>query len=910
MKKILKIVGVFVLAVVVLLIAAPFLLKDQIAQVIKDKLNNSLNAQVDFAEVDLSLFSAFPDASLNLKKLQVINKEPFVGDTLFYSDAIKLSLPVMDLFNEVGEPIEVHELTIDDAIARLKVNATGAANWDIAVRDSAFAKAETTQTPQENTGFVFDLNHYEINNSSFSYIDEESKNVLLMNELNHEGTGDFSLNESTLQTITNAKVTYELDGIKYINDQDVSLVADVLMNLDDQRYTFKENEAKVNDLPLELDGFVDLEENSTLVDLTFKTPSSDFKNFFALIPQEYRSNLEGITTTGDFIVNGTINGEVTDELIPKMDIKVSSQNASFKYPDLPQTIRNINFNAALLNTTGKVEDTYLSVPSATFNLAGETVSAKALVTRLTENMKVDLEARGIIDLLKLQQAIPFPDNTSFNGILDLDIATVFDMESVENERYANIQTKGLAKLRDFTYQGDAFNQSFDVSTAVINMNNSRVKLESFNARTGNTDLNASGTINNLIGFLFEDQKLKGNFKVSSDQFDTSDFMSTTTGSKEETITTENQSVATTNNEAIKIPDFLDAQLDFNANRVIYDNITLNDVSGIAMVRDETLFLNDLKTKVFNGTIGLDGTVSTKGATPKFKMALNMNELDIAQSFQGFEMFQKLVPLINAFKGKLNTDLEIQGDLSNDLTPVLTTIAGDAFAQLLTDDVDTSQNKLLNLLDNKLGFIDVNDLNLRDITTKLKLNNGAVEIAPFDFNIKDIKVVASGKHSLSNSMDYTLNLEVPAKYFGKEGASLLSKLESKEIDKITVPVPVKLGGSISSPSVDLNLDLAVKNLTNQIIEIQKQKLKDKGEEAANNAINDILQGNNPLDNIKDVIKGDKGQVKDSTQTTSPVSSTADSLKQNTKDKVKETAGNLIKDLFGRNKKKPVDTTKAK
>ncbi|MEE2800816.1 MAG: AsmA family protein, partial [Bacteroidota bacterium] len=123
-------------------------------------------------------------------------------------------------------------------------------------------------------------------------------------------------------------------------------------------------------------------------------------------------------------------------------------------------------------------------------------------------------------------------------------------------------------------------------------------------------------------------------------------------------------------------------------------------------------------------------------------------------------------------------------------------------------------------------------------------------------------------------------------------------------------PVKLGGSISSPSVDLNLDLAVENLTNQIIEIQKQKLKDKGEEAANNAINDILQGNNPLDNIKDIIKGDKGQVKDSTQTTSPVSTTTDSLKQNTKDKVKETAGNLIKDLFGRNKKKPVDTTKAK
>lgn len=83
MKKFLKILGVFLLAVVVLVAAAPFLFKDQIATIIKNKLNGALDAQVEFADVDLSLFRAFPDARLQIDGLSIINKAPFEGDTLF-----------------------------------------------------------------------------------------------------------------------------------------------------------------------------------------------------------------------------------------------------------------------------------------------------------------------------------------------------------------------------------------------------------------------------------------------------------------------------------------------------------------------------------------------------------------------------------------------------------------------------------------------------------------------------------------------------------------------------------------------------------------------------------------------------------------------------------------------------------
>jgi hypothetical protein len=906
MKKIFKILGITLLAVIIVIVAAPFFFKDQIAQIIKDKLNAAMEAQIDFAEVDLSLFRSFPAAQLRIEGFSIINKAPFAGDTLFYGKEVKLDLPIGDLFNDASEPIHINELMVNQAVARFTVDENGNSSWDIG-KETASAKANDPQDTEQDTGFSFDLKHYEITDSELTYEDRSTPNKLVLTKLNHSGNGDFSLGKSTLATNTEALVFYGLDGMEYLSGQQVKLDAAILMDLDNQKYTFQENKGFVNDLELKMNGFVQLEELYTMVDLSFDTPSSDFKNFFAVIPETYRKNLDGITTTGDFTVNGIIKGEVDDTRIPKMDIKISSKNASFKYPDLPKTVTNINIDAQLKNDTGNVEDTYFNVAQTSFNIGSDRISGNAMIKNLTTNMDIDLNAKGNLDFHNLAQAFPLPEGMNLDGKLALDMAAKFDMESIEKEQYERINTRGSASLTNFRYEGEALIKPLVINKASIDMTTSRILLKDFEAQTGNTDLNAKGTINNLIGFLLQDQDLKGTFTLKSNTLDAADFMTAVevAPAKKANQTTQTSTSATTE-DAIKIPAFLDANLDFQANRVLYDGLELKNVSGVALIRDETLTLNNTTTDIFDGNIAVNGSVSTNGTTPVFNMALDMKNLDIAKSFEGFDMFKSFVPIISVLQGRINTDIALTGSLDKQLSPILSTLAGDAIAQLLTKEVNAANNPLLGKLDQKLSFIDLNKFDISDITTKLNFKNGAVQVAPFDFNIKGIKATASGKHSLTNEMDYTLSLDVPAKYFGKEGASLLSKLEEKEVESISVPVPVKFSGSFLSPKIDLNLDLAVKNLTNQIIEIQKAKLKDKGKEALGGAIGDLINGKNPLNGIKDVIGGN-GKPKDSTSVIKPGDST-NAVKP--KDPIKEAASNAIKDLFGRKKKKVADTTKTK
>ena len=67
MKKLLKISGITIAAIIVLLMVLPLALKGKVETIIKEEGNKMLNAQFDFESLDISLLSQFPQASVTLE---------------------------------------------------------------------------------------------------------------------------------------------------------------------------------------------------------------------------------------------------------------------------------------------------------------------------------------------------------------------------------------------------------------------------------------------------------------------------------------------------------------------------------------------------------------------------------------------------------------------------------------------------------------------------------------------------------------------------------------------------------------------------------------------------------------------------------------------------------------------------
>ncbi|MGB8705068.1 MAG: AsmA family protein, partial [Gillisia sp.] len=465
MKKVFKIIGIVLLIIVVLLIAGPFIFEAQLKDMVKKAINNNVNAQVEFSDLNLSFFRSFPQATLVLDDVSVMNNAPFTGDTLALSKEILLEMSIKELFKGSDKPKKIDKLQLNDAYVNILVDSLGRNNYDIALKDSTATATDSTANP-----FKLDLKHYEINNSKIKYTDRQNQVTLLLQDLNHSGTGDFSLDQSKLDTHTTTLISLDYGGTNYLNKNKLSLDAILQMDLNKQRYTFLENTATINQLPLTFDGYVQLNDANTQMDISFKTPSSSFKNFLQVIPETYAKNVENVDTQGNFVVNGRINGVVDDLHIPKMDVKITSSNASFKYPDLPKSVQDINIDMQVLNTTGLAEDTYVDLNKFSFRIDQDAFSGHGKIRNLTENMLVDLALKGTVNLANLQNAYPLKLDQDLRGVLNADVTTSFDMNSIDREQYQKVQSKGTASIRNFSYKSPEIPNKVNIANASMNFN--------------------------------------------------------------------------------------------------------------------------------------------------------------------------------------------------------------------------------------------------------------------------------------------------------------------------------------------------------------------------------------------------------------------------------------------------------
>lgn len=882
MKKFLKIVGIILLICIAILVATPFVLESKIDAIVQNYAKENLDADLSFDDVSLSLISSFPSAEVSVENLKITNRAPFKDEVLATAKVLSFEMPIGELFKGKDEPLVVNEIIADELLLTLKTNKNGTTNYDIVKQDEA---SSTSKTDEQSSGFSFDIQNYELNNSAFTYIDEESNTSLYATEVNHNGKGILSGEISELDTKTQAKISISVDSAQYLSNNSIKLDALIGMDLEQNKYTFKDNKGYINALPLEFEGFVQLVEEGQQIDIAFKNPESSFKDFLAVIPEAYAKNIENVNTTGNFTVNGVIKGLVSKETIPTLDINMRSDNASFKYPELPKSVSNIMINASVKNTTGKADDTYIDLNQLDFKIDEDIFKSEAHIKNLTGNMLVNANLDGVLNLANITKAYPIELENQLSGILKGKLNTSFDMDAIETNAYQRIKNNGSVSISDFIFSSEDIVNPIQINKADLTFTTGTVNLNSFDAQTGKSDFSATGTINNLLGFLLSDKKLQGNFNVTSNTFAISDFM------VEDDSVTETSNKTTSSSESLKIPNFLDCTITANAKTVIYDNLNLKNVKGQLFIKDQNANLSNMTSDLFNGQLGISGNVNTKEIKPKFDMQLAMQQFDISQSFKDLEMLRALAPIAKVVQGKLNSTIDVRGLLDENFSPDLATISGNALAELLTSNVDVSKSPLLSGLDSKLDFVDFNQLQ-KDVKTKLSFENGKVNVQPFKLKYKGIPIEVSGSHSFSNAMNYSAVLQVPAKYMGSDVNRLIGQINDAEVNKISIPVTVNIGGTFSSPSISTDLTSGVSSLTKQLVEIQKQKMIGKGKDKINDLLGNVLGGSNS--------KTDSTNVK------------TDSTKKDPKDAIKEGVSNVLGGILNgkkkQNDKKAQDSTK--
>ncbi|MFD1002441.1 AsmA-like C-terminal region-containing protein [Ohtaekwangia kribbensis] len=405
MKKALKWTLIIVGGLIVLLLAAAFIIpiafKDDIVAAINKEINKSVNADVvyDVEKFDLTLFRNFPNITAEMRDLGVINRAPFEGEVLFATESFEVEVNLKEIL--FGDQLRVKGISLIRPIINVKVLKDGRANYDIAVPSE-----DTVTTTEEPSNFSFGIDHWEIVDGDITYDDQSLPFLMSLKGVNHSGSGDFTQDVFDLKTKTVADtVTVAFDGTEYLSNKRAEIDATISISEEYTKYTFKENTAKLNDFAMSFDGWFKMNENDFGMDIAFKSPENSFKSILSLVPGMYTESFNNIETKGELAFNGFVKGTYSEKQMPAFNLNLLVKDAMFKYPELPTPVNNINVDLLVDNKDGVIDNTVIDLKKLHLDFGSNPVDAKALITKMYPT-NVDATVAAKLNLAELSKMFP------------------------------------------------------------------------------------------------------------------------------------------------------------------------------------------------------------------------------------------------------------------------------------------------------------------------------------------------------------------------------------------------------------------------------------------------------------------------------------------------------------------------
>jgi cell division septum initiation protein DivIVA len=825
MKKFIKIFFIVLIILFALMIILPFAFKGKIKGMALNEANKSLNAKLELGGISLTMLKNFPNVYVGLNDIIITGKGNFEGDTLLVLKKLGLSVSLSDLIG--GSPYEIKEIMIGSADVRLKVLEDGMANWDI-VKASESAEEEAAAEGEDN--FRLLLTSLVIDDSRLVYDDRSLPAFIRMEGFNHSLSGDLGADFTSLSTQTDiAQFFLDYDGMVYFRDAKIDWKAGLDADLVKSVYTFKENELKINALPVVFNGSVGLPESGYDLDLTLGIPGSSFKALLSLVPAVYARDFESIQTDGLFSFEGYVKGKYLDEVYPAFLFDLKVENAWFRYPDLPSAVNDINITARIENPGGDLDNTIIDVGRLDLDMAGNPVRVKLFLKNPMSDPYLDTRITANIDLAEIQKIYPLEEGEAMNGNIDADITLKGKLSDIENERYDAFEASGNFSTSGISYETPYFARKLQIEKAALSITPAYLDLPELKVKAGNSDFSLKGKIDNYLAYYLKGETLTGRFNLVSQRIDVNELLTfPETGEDAETDDTAAMS-------AFEVPAGVDFILDVAVGAIDYMDYDLRDLKGKVRIKDQTLYLDGISVNGLGGKLEMAGMYKTTDPeNPEMDFDLGLKDISIKETFRQFSIVEKYAPIAEKVIGDFSGKVKLSGLLDGQMMPRLESLSG--LGNLQTSELQISNVNTLNQLSNSLKMDQLQELKVAGTKLIVEFLGGSMEVKPFDFKALGIDMNLGGKTSLDQAIVYDLKMKIPRNMMGGAANGVLNDMVNKANQSGAgftlgdyVNVDALIDGTISDPKVRLNLAGTGKGLAETVKEEIKEQVEQKVEE---------------------------------------------------------------------------------
>ncbi|MWB92877.1 AsmA family protein [Flavobacterium sp. GA093] len=468
-------------------------------------------------------------------------------------------------------------------------------------------------------------------------------------------------------------------------------------------------------------------------------------------------DLKGILRT-DIQAKGLFS--TSKKLFPKTRGGIALHNGWLKTDSYPNPITDITFVANILNQKGTFEDLIVAVAPASFVFEGNPVYVKAALSDFND-LAYNAKIKGELNVGRIYKVFS-QKGVDITGYAKADLLLKGKQSYATTGQYDKLDNKGTLVLRNIKATSELFPKAFFIKQGNFRFQNEKMWFEKFYASYGKSDFDINGYLLNTINYFLESKgTLSGNFNMKSKLINVDEFMALEKGENED----RNLAVEYAKEDHPKmsgvviIPKNLNVSLTTKADKVEYNGLVLNKLTGKTGITKGNFYLEKATFNIIDCIVGIDATYKDENPTAAhFDAHFTAKDFSVQRAYNEIPMFHEMVTAAEKAQGIISVDYTIKGDLNGNMSPIYASFEGNGILNLR--DVKIKGLKLFDGISSKTGQNSLNNPDMKGIEIKSSIDNNLIHIQPFTFNVATFKPTIKGTSSFDGLLDLRMRLGLP------------------------------------------------------------------------------------------------------------------------------------------------------
>ena len=723
-----------------------YLYEDEIKQYAVQELNKNLAVPVAVEEIELTLFSQFPSASLRFNKLFI--SDTGNSDTLLYAQHLYMNFNFWDMLN--GD-YTVDQVKAENAVIKLRIDSLGNENYLILKQDTL---------DQQKDKFAFALEEVSFDKIRLSYSNQSTQQYFNINSENINFSGKFSQSNYELSATSNFHINQlKSNSVKYVENKNAAANLVLNINTDSSLYQLKKAEFSVENLLFDMEGQYSNKQDSSIINLNIKGRNIDLQTAFSIFPKEYFAALSEYKASGMILFETRIEGLISKESSPKIISDFTLSNGSITEKTTGAHLNQLSLEGHFesRNKKNKEEITFKNINGV---LETGMIKGNILVSNF-ENPYVEADLSGKLSMVKIKQFINSGkiETLDGNASFEVEFAGIFN---TANGAKPKIKTSnGFIKMENISLKTISSHLSFKDLNGNLSLKKNDAAFSDLTGSVLSTQFKADGIIRNIIPFLlFEDEQLVIETDFRSKSVNLNEIMGGPIPS------------ASGEPTPLKFPDNINFNLRSHISELTYGKFTATNLKGIVTYQNQKLTGKNITFNANKGSYMVSSEMEQTDANSFFwTIDAEANNIDIQNFFIEFNDFGQTFLTYKNIKGKTTVQISlatvVDGNMNIDIDRLYSVAKfsikkGELINQttlLEIADYFESNNIVKTVIDTKLLKKKMRHVKFENLENKIIIDKGKIHIpqTTLSTNVMDLNI--SGIHSFDDNVDYHLNFRL-------------------------------------------------------------------------------------------------------------------------------------------------------